>query len=112
LFVGALASPDRGREEEPARPAAMQDRFRSAWQQAVDVCRRQQRQQPSHNTGMQGQQHDGAGPSSGAAAGGPQPQPPFQAAPITAPQQGAMADVVPPGGFLRLLVWVKAVHIC
>jgi hypothetical protein len=56
LFVGALASPHRGREEEPARPAAMQDRFRTASQQAVHVCRRQQRQQPSHNTGMQSQQ--------------------------------------------------------
>ena len=26
LFVGALASPDRGRGEDPARPAAMQDK--------------------------------------------------------------------------------------
>jgi hypothetical protein len=60
LFVGALASPHRGREEEPARPAAMQDRFRTASQQAVDVCRRQQRQQPSQNTGMQSQQPEGS----------------------------------------------------
>lgn len=99
--VGALISPDRGRQEDPARPAAsMQGRFSSAWQRAVAGLQQQRQQAHGNSGGPQQQSSDGAGPWAAH-----QPQPPVQVNPMAVPQAGPqLADVRPPGGFMRLLL--------
>ena len=69
----------------------MQGRFRSAWQEAVDFCRQQQPQQGAAVPLNPDQQHGEADPSSRAAFAAQQPQPPAQ-------------QLIPPGGFMRLLM--------
>lgn len=98
VCVGALLSPERPERQQPLSTAVMQGRFRTAFQQAQDVCRQVQAQQQVANSAAQ----------RAAAAYGRQQaqvQPPRQPQqPPPADQQRQQDGVVPPGGFMRLLM--------